>query len=126
MLDGERLYLIEVGFTALFAISVSFLVEGRSRVGPQPRIVLLPLRRRGSADGSEAQGAVERGTRSVSASFPGRKEERDRDRSSEGEAIVQASASVYATFSSFTIANLYPEPLHLVEASYPWERLNTA
>jgi hypothetical protein len=43
---------------------------------------------RGGADGSEAQGAVERGTQSVSASFAGRKEERDRDRSSEGEAIV--------------------------------------
>jgi hypothetical protein len=36
----------------------------------------------------EAQGAVERGTGSVSASFAGRKEERDRDRSSEGEAVV--------------------------------------
>jgi hypothetical protein len=29
-------------------------------------------------------------------------------------------------FSSFTIANLYPNPLHLVEASYPWERLIAA
>src|SRR5215212_5981667 len=52
---------------------------------------LSPLRRsggRGSTDGSETQGAVERGTQSVSASFAGRKEERDRDRSSEGEAVV--------------------------------------
>src|SRR5215207_7761792 len=71
--------------------SVSFLVEGRSPVGPRPTIVLSPLRRssgRGSADGSETQGAVERGTQSVSASIAGRKEERDRDRSSEGEAVV--------------------------------------
>ena len=36
----------------------------------------------------EAQGRVERGTGSVSSSFAGRKEERDRDRSSEGEAVV--------------------------------------
>jgi hypothetical protein len=43
---------------------------------------------RGSAGGDEAQGTVERGTRSVSASFASRKEERDRDRSSEGEAVV--------------------------------------
>src|ERR687897_2300297 len=43
---------------------------------------------RGSAGGGEVQGVVERGTRSVSASFAGRKEERDRDRSSEGEAVV--------------------------------------
>ena len=43
---------------------------------------------RGSAGGDEAQGTLERGTGSVSASFAGRKEERDRDRSSEGEAVV--------------------------------------
>jgi len=45
---------------------------------------------RGSADGGEAQGAVERGTESVSASFASRKEERDRDRSSEREAVCVA------------------------------------
>jgi hypothetical protein len=44
--------------------------------------------RRGSAGGDEAQGALERGTGSVIASFAGRKEGRDRDRSSEGEAVV--------------------------------------
>jgi len=27
---------------------------------------------------------------------------------------------------AFTIANFYPDPLHLAEASYPWERLNAA
>jgi hypothetical protein len=27
---------------------------------------------------------------------------------------------------AFTTANFYPDPLHLVEASYPWERLNAA
>src|SRR5215204_3412988 len=43
---------------------------------------------RGSAGGSEAQVAAERRKGSVSASFAGRKEERDRDRSSEGEAVV--------------------------------------
>jgi len=48
---------------------------------------------------------------------PGRKEERDRDRSSEGEAIVQASLPVYATLSAFTTANFYPGPLHLVTTS---------
>jgi hypothetical protein len=25
---------------------------------------------------------------------------------------------------TFTTANFYPDPLHLVEASYPWDRLN--
>jgi hypothetical protein len=49
----------------------------------------------GSAGGGEAQGTVERGMGSVSA--PGRKEERDRDRSSEGEAYTTASPSIYAT-----------------------------
>jgi hypothetical protein len=41
---------------------------------------------KGSAGGGEAQGTVERGMGSVSA--PGRKEERDRDRPSGGEAVV--------------------------------------
>src|SRR5918994_5396279 len=41
---------------------------------------------RGSAGGDEAQGTLERGTGSVST--PSRKEVRDRDRSSEGEAVV--------------------------------------
>jgi hypothetical protein len=27
---------------------------------------------------------------------------------------------------AFTTANFYPDPLHLVEAFYPWERLNAA
>jgi hypothetical protein len=27
---------------------------------------------------------------------------------------------------AFTPANFYPDPLHLVEASYPWDGLNAA
>jgi hypothetical protein len=44
---------------------------------------------------------------------PGRNEERDRDRSSEGEAVVQASLEVYAMLWSFTTANFYPDPRSL-------------
>jgi hypothetical protein len=40
-----------------------------------------------------------------------------RDRSSEGEAVVQASLSVYATLSAFTTAYFYPDPLHSVTTS---------
>jgi len=40
--------------------------------------------------------------------------------------MMLAIALVISTFSSFTIANLYPDPLHLVEASYPWEWINAA
>ena len=40
--------------------------------------------------------------------------------------MMLAIALVISTFSSFTIANLYPDSLHLVEASYPWEWINAA
>ena len=71
--------------------------------------------------------AVERGTRSVSASFAGRKEERDRDRSSlKGKPLCVGFSVSLGDVLAFTTANFYPDPLHLVEAFYPWERLNAA
>ena len=75
---------------------------------------------RGSAGGGETQGAVERGTGSVSASFAGRKEERDRERSSEkGKPLCVGFSVSLRNAVAFSTANIYPGPLHVVEASYP-------